>query len=105
MRYSNTRKITQTRKLVAYPLLSEIAYLRKLGVPLAKIIKDKNLDIKTGTLTNLLKWFENKSVVVQESLFPSWLEQDSVKVQDSPKDWYYRGHFPIGKWEQETLND
>ena len=99
-----------SRKLVPKTLLADIAKLRQLGVPLRKLIRDHELDISGPHLTKLLDTFGDlrtpiniydKKIeqVVCASMFPAWLDNNSLTAQDQPDNYKYVGRFPIGEWQ------
>lgn len=80
-----------------------------LGVPLAKIIRDLDLDINSTSAASLIRAYtiasnqvENASIV-KNSLFPTWLD-NSQTIMSNPDGWYYTGFFPWGSWSYDSNN-
>ncbi len=96
------------RKLLALHVLQDIERLMGLGVPLAKIVRDKQLDMSAMSVSkliqynNLIKHSESAEVtkVVYYSLKAPWVDETLVNVQEQPATWLYTGEFPYGKWER-----
>lgn len=89
------------RKLLAPPILARLARKRDVGVPLARLIKDHDLDISSPHLAKLIGWFDQESDEIQNSLFPPWLDYNSIQVQEQPDNFSYTGLFPFGYWKQD----
>ena len=85
------------RKLLPEPILAKASELAELGVPVAKIIRDMELDISSPALSNLIRWYDKRNPAIHLSLFPNWL--DTNKVAQSG--WKYHGYFTIGQWMHE----
>lgn len=95
------------RKLMGKELLKEVIELRKLGVPIRRIIKNKKIDISIPHLNKLMDLYEEANITtvsfladsIFSSIFPIWLsENDGIKIV--PNNWHYKGRFPFGIWEQ-----
>jgi len=77
-----------------------------LGVPLARLIRDYDLDITGPGLAPLVRYCSslklpgNDDETITDSLFPSWISNNN-KVQVMPAGWYYVGHFPLGNWHKD----
>ena len=101
------------KKLIAKTQLSELSQLRKLGVPIKKLIQEHTLALTAPTLVRLLDHYEELNLEVygvgyyrakqrvngNASLFPTWVQSNEKGVQVQPDDWKYLGKFPHGKWE------
>lgn len=97
------------RKLVAREHLKEITDLSLIGVPLTRIIKDKNMDVSRPHLDKLVHLYqlsyidkvyeEEQLQLITNSLFPPWIEPDPI-IQVQPETYKYRGRFPFGYWEK-----
>ena len=94
------------RKLVPQSIIVNIYELTDIGVPLAKVLKDKDLDACRPVIAKLLDAYrlahkEDMTMkvrgTVMSSLFPVWL-QESPEVQEQPDGWKYQGRFPLGHW-------
>lgn len=70
----------------------------EIGVPLAKVHKELELDISYPALQKLITLLKNTNVDTVGSLYPEWLEKDSMKVQEQPDNYKYNGYFPYGEW-------
>lgn len=98
------------RKLIKYPLLLELTSKFQDGVPVAKLIRQYELDISTPCLMKLLK-IQTKLVssisLRRHSLNPPWLDDSDAapNVQVNPDDWYYEGRFPDGQWKQKLAEN
>jgi hypothetical protein len=98
----------KTRKLLAEHVLADAARLNRLGVPIRKIIRDKNLVISSPHFVKLLKWYNMISpdmstvgqILISESLFPEWVNQTLHCAQEQPPEYTYDGHFPQGHWSK-----
>lgn len=101
------------RKLVKTAVLQEIASLNKQGVPLAKIVRDNDLDVSLPHLTKLIHFFnlsidacperhitEEDKVKLLNSLFPEWMQfaAEAAPIQVQPASYKYKGLFPWGIW-------
>ena len=94
------------RKLVPKQIIDDIYDLTSIGVPLAKVLKDKDLDACRPVIARLLDSYRlahqddmtlKVRGTVYASLFPVWL-QDTPAVQEQPDGWKYQGRFPLGTW-------
>lgn len=103
------------RKLLAKDVLDALANKIELGVPLSRAIRDLKLDISNPTAKKLLNCysilnsfdrleFEESETVVNNSMFPAWLDKSSTNVQENPDGWIYVGYFPLGEWQHDTNN-
>ncbi len=93
------------RKLVQLELLKEFQRKVALGVPLARLIREAELDMSQPSVANLLKWYSrakpyngqsdrNDAAIILASLFPAWL---TYSGQEAGED-VYEGYFPLGRW-------
>lgn len=86
-------------------LLSELHSKRAIRVPLTSLIEQHKLDITHPTLSKMLQHYDalirithkETAELISASLFPEWMNSKD-KIQTQPSDWYYTGHFPMGKW-------
>jgi hypothetical protein len=97
------------RKLLSESLLEECNLLKHTGVPIAKIISQKSLNVSSPHMTRLLTLldasrdevnytpYQNK--LIKASLFPDWLIASS-NMQTQPAERVYSGPFPLGQWEE-----
>jgi hypothetical protein len=94
------------RKLLPRSTLSSIFDLTDIGVPLAKVLRDKDLDACRPVISKLLDSYAlaTRDDVMTKirsrvfaSLFPLWLEE-RPEIQEQPDGWKYRGRFPTGRW-------
>ena len=94
------------RKLVPQAILIEVHDLHVIGVPLAKILRDKDLDACRPVISKLLDAYdlaqrEDMTTKVRHkvfnSLFPVWLAKEPT-IQEQPDGWRYAGRFPTGQW-------
>ena len=92
------------RKLLSSKLLFSVESRVAQGVPLALIIRKMELDISRPALAKLLKHSKREqevmddSELIEASLYPQWLDSNSLEVQTQPEDWCYKGYFPLGEW-------
>ncbi|MAF24370.1 hypothetical protein CL634_02110 [bacterium] len=106
----NNRRTSAKRKLLPKKVLAECYELQTLGVPLTKVIRDKELNITRSLLAKLLKYYKiiddygpgNAVIAVRKSLFPDWLVETKEQVQTNPDGWYYVGYFPKGQWHYDN---
>ena len=94
------------RKLMPESLLSQLLDAYRLGVPLAKLIREHDLDISRPHLRKLLfiyidvleeEAFYNKESTLRHALFPAWVrEKQGITIQ--PDKWTFTGRFPLGAW-------
>lgn len=96
------------RKLISPQYYSMLDAKLKVGIPLAKVMRDTGLEdeISRPSLIKLLKHYntmtDTDNVTIHNSLFPSWLDPSSQEVvQEQPHDWTYVGYFPLGDWMHE----
>ena len=93
------------RKLITLELLKEFQAKVVLGVPLARLIREAELDMSQPSVANLVKWYSraepfhgeterNDAAVILASLFPIWLTYNG---QEAGED-VYEGYFPLGRW-------
>lgn len=99
------------RKLVDPDVLIEIIPKKNDGVPLARLIRDYNLDLTVPHLQKLLyiaedlqesnaaKFIPEYRKTVYASLAPEWIVGTRAALE-APIDWEYEGNFPHGKWVQ-----
>lgn len=105
----------KARKLIAEFKLRQCAELVEMGVPIAKIIKDKAIDMTAPTFSSLVDHYNsahkytedspNVHFVMMNSLFPPWLSPDDSRVQIQPQNWKYIGRFPLGAWQELKDNE
>lgn len=86
------------RKLLAMHVLEDIDKLLQLGVPLAKITRDKRLSMSAMAVGKLVKYNSSLSRTAFDSLHAPWVNQQVTGVQEQPIEWTYEGQFPYGKW-------
>jgi hypothetical protein len=99
-------KITKAkRKLIPRETLQIIEEKLRMGVPLAKTIRDLDLDISRTVVTKLVRYNEVAELdeTVKNSLFPDWL--DGKVVKENPDGWVYTGFFPWGNWSYVGLTE
>lgn len=91
------------RKLLNKLMLDDIQRLLDIGVPLAKIIREAELEMSQPSVTKLLKWYKQSQLptgetacIITLSLFPKWLAYE----QEQPEGVEYKGYFPLGEWEE-----
>ena len=105
------RKTSAKRKLMPQSVLHEILCKANEGVPIARLLRNYELDLTRTTLASLLQQYALSATSLQDqdtilaSLFPPWLDEyseTSSKVQQNPDGWYYQGYFPWGEWKQEN---
>lgn len=105
----NNKKTAAKRKLVPKKVLASCFQLQQLGVPVTKIIRDKNLNITRALLVKLLAHYsivdayygQTNVIAIRNSLFPPWMDHDSQLVQSNPDGWSYVGYFPRGYWQYD----
>ena len=102
------KRTSAKRKLVSETVLADCYKLSKLGVPVSRILRDKNLDITRQALAKLIELYGRWETAphkdcpqLHSSLFPSWLNHESEQVQTNPDGWTYTGYFPFGAWSYE----
>jgi len=95
------------RKLIAEPLLKDLAEDFNKGVPLATLIRNYQLEVSPPHLRKLLFIYsqildesmpERHARTLRASLFPAWLTEG---VQVQPDNWGFLGKFPLGNWEEQ----
>lgn len=86
------------RKLISPKLTSTIQSRMDLGVPLTTIRKQLELDISYPALQKLLEVIKKLNDSTVASVYPEWLEQDSLTIQEQPDNYKYVGYFPYGEW-------
>lgn len=87
------------RKLLPVKVLKHIADEQAKGVPLTKIIANKNLGMSRAAINSLLKaYLEISSTTVKDSLEPKWLDNNICVAQEQPDNFVYIGTFPDGEW-------
>lgn len=109
------RQTKAKRKLLPERALSDIVTGVDLGIPLSRVIRDKNLTVNRMTVTKLVDWYRFLQAsfsikakgkdVLRNSLFPPWLDPLAKDAQVNDDDWYYIGRFPWGEWKHRTSND
>lgn len=87
------------RKLLPVTVLKRIADEQTKGVPLTKIIANRNLGMSRAAIASLLKAYSDvSSTTVKDSLEPKWLDKELETAQEQPDDFVYIGTFPNGEW-------
>lgn len=95
------------RKLIPEELMIQVFDLVELGVPLAKVLKDKKLNACRPVISKLLDSYrlatESDCTITAKSkaiasMFPKWLDNKELIVQEQPDGWKYAGRFPMGMW-------
>lgn len=96
------------RKLIPAYILITVEERINLGVPVARIIKDLQINVSNPHLKKLVKYYllyqegnlhYNTKVQIRDSLFPPWLDNRNTTTLQ-PEGWKYSGMFPFGIWEQ-----
>jgi len=78
------------RKLIAKPELEQIRLLTELGVPIARAIRRRGLDVSRPHLLKLMEaYLDGRTDII----FPPWLE-DAPPVQEEPDTWVFSGRWP-----------
>lgn len=104
----------KARKLLAKRILGRLYHRYAIGVPIAKLIRDSDLDISLPAFTNLINYYEESldkeqsiqiTNTIADSLFPEWLDPFNDYVQSQPKEWKYIGKFPVGSWSKVFNED
>lgn len=92
------------RKLLSPKTLSRISLAVGYGVPMARAIRDLDLDMSRTAVANLLRMYKKHGdrLEVNESLFPPWLDKENDNEQINPDGWVYVGRFPWGYWQNEN---
>lgn len=104
------RKTRVKRKLLARRVLDWIDNRLRIGVPLSRAIRDADLDLTRPTVNKLVQYYAQvkehpeKFEMIEASLFPDWLDDNSVDVQENPENWVYLGCFPWGEWQYDEDN-
>lgn len=92
----------QRRKLIKYTFLLQLYGLAEAGVPLARLIRDHELNISIPHLSKLINWCREAEEIQNEkvyaSLNPDWLIEN---VQEVPNNYWYKGIFPYGEWRKK----
>jgi len=92
------------RKLITQPTLFSMLQETDKGVPVARTIRNHDIDMSRPAVDKLLRNFdtaltsstdEHVSERLISSLFPDWLTKD---CQEQPDDVDYSGYFPLGRW-------
>jgi hypothetical protein len=100
------------RKLLRPDILTDLAMLTELGVPVAAAMRQKDIDllITRPVVADLLESYARINEgplklgqTIQESVFPEWLDSAGCRVQEQPDNYNYIGFFPEGYWECKTL--
>lgn len=97
-------------------LLNAIHAEHKLGVPVVKLLKRYNLNITSPTLAKLLTYRRmldkanseadvTTAEIIQASLYPAWLVNQSNDIMYQPATHYYTGTMPLGEWRQHDWSD
>ena len=96
------------RKLLSSRALSTLEAKVMSGIPLAVAMRQLEIDMSRPAVAKLLKYLtqaddphlnEECKLVISLSLFPEWIDTDSLLPQEQPEDYKYIGHFPTkGEW-------
>lgn len=96
------------RKLIRLDKLLSLHRKVSIGVPLARALRDLELDISRPLAAKQLKLFETEcesneaNRLITDSMDPPWLDAKGPAVQEQPSDWDYEGYFPFGKWVEKS---
>lgn len=86
------------RKLVGKATMAQLKeQVLVIGASLARAMNNLNLDSSRPTIDNLLHLYDNADETILASLFPPWLPENAL-VMENPDGWVYEGRFPYGKW-------
>jgi hypothetical protein len=97
----------QKRRLIPKSLLDEMTDLHQQGVPISVIIRKYRLTAHHRIVSNLIKTNLIKTPIVQNSLFPEFMQQqpegwprneDKQAIVHAPDGWFYAGTWPNGVW-------
>ena len=90
------------RKLLSPTALAGLHKLKLTGVPTARLVADYDLDVSAAHLGKLIKLYDRlkHDPKIQDSLFPLWLNNNLMRIQEQPPEWKYNGWFPYGEWER-----
>jgi len=87
------------RKLLTRKALASLHHKTTEGVPLARALRQLNINVTLPTATKLLTHYASlHSDIVSASLFPDWLDEDGPALQEQPSTAKYDGYFPLGEW-------
>ena len=88
--------MSKPRKLLTPSAMTEIIEKRMQGVPLARIMRQLNIDTKITrpVVAKLLAIYPHN----KESLFPEWMDNTGPAIQSQPENYKYNGFFPLGVW-------
>lgn len=95
-----------SRKLMLRPQLAYAHTLRGMGVPVSRIISELELDVSIPVVTKLINIYNEmytssepeQASKIEQSLFPTWLDEGGKPIQGTPTNWSYNGFFPFGQW-------
>jgi hypothetical protein len=101
------------RKLIRYDKFLELYETTAIGVPLARALRDMQLDISRPLAAKMLKVYEgvenetmesSAAVKVVDTLRPTWMNvhKGASNVQEQPDGWDYEGYFPFGDWVEKS---
>lgn len=101
------------RKLIRFDKFLELHRTTAIGVPLARALRDMQLDISRPLAAKMLKVYEgvendtmelSAAAKVVHTLSPSWMNvhKDAPHVQEQPDGWDYEGYFPFGDWVEKS---
>lgn len=93
------RKTKAKRKLLAKHVLAKAIEQQNLGVPIARILHNLELDISRPTISSLIAYAKKSEPTILASIYPPWLDQNSDTIQQQPEKWIYVGFFPHGEWQ------
>lgn len=88
----------KARKLIRQDVLKQLTKLTRLGVPVARAMRELSIDneLTRPTVVRLLKAHREN---YHSSVFPKWLDPNGTIVQEQPDNYTYFGFFPYGSWE------
>lgn len=96
------------RKLLGYYMLMHVSKRHKNGVPLARLIRENELNISTPHLAKLVQFFfelrdtklpKEYRKGINDYIYPEWLIL-GADIQIQPRGWKYIGKVPWGNWER-----
>lgn len=98
------------RKLIPLQQLDELYHKQAIGVPIARLIRDNDMNISIPHLSKLLHYYGlcmantgmESAVTIYNSLNAPWLDSTILadRVQEEPEGYKYIGRFPYGEWEK-----
>lgn len=97
------------RKLIRLDQLLSLNERVEMGVPLARAIRDLNLDVSRPLAAKHVKWYNSREFakgfaaeLLVASLDAPWLNPEGDTVQEQPPGWDYEGYFPFGTWVEKS---